>query len=282
MRNFLKTIFSKGRENGAPQPNSVSSVILVYQMGRVGSKSIEDALLHLYGQTSTKVFHLHYLANFEELESRASVDLADTSRFLADNTLKRNQLQELIASATEKKVKIVSLVRDPVARNASTFFYALDEFIPGWEYAYAKGDLSLADMIKIFVSKKSYVLTAFNWFDEQVKPVFDIDVYQTPFPQEIGYQIYSSSKADLLLLRLENLRSCAREAFAHFLGIPNLALQTINAGSERKTADLYRLFMEQPLPREYVDWTYSYRLAQHFYTKAELDKFKRNWVKVNP
>jgi hypothetical protein len=251
-------------------------------MGRVGSKSIEDALSRLYLQTSTEVFHLHYFTNFEELERRAKIDLADTSQFLADNILKRDMLQELMASATEKKVKIVSLVRDPIARNASTFFYALDEFIPGWESAYTKGDLSLTDMIKIFVSKRAFVLTALNWFEEQMKPVFDIDVYQAPFPQEAGYQIYSSSKADLLLLRLENLRSCAREAFARFLRIPNLELQTVNAGSERKTADLYNKFLAEPLPPDYIDWTYSFKLPQHFYTEEELDNFKRKWMQGNP
>jgi hypothetical protein len=110
-----------------------------------------------------------------------------------------------------------------------------------------------------------------------LEPVFGIDVYAIPFATEAGYQIYTTPHAHLLLLRLENMNDCAPQAMREFLNLDQFELLTTNTGEERETADLYRLFKTKPLPREYVDYTYSSRLARHFYTEVELAMFTQRW-----
>lgn len=255
--------------------------IFVYQMGRVGSASVKLSLEQAYRSLSIKIpiLHGHFLNNFIELENRVKEDLEDTSHFMSDLIAVNETFHKLMGEMNDpQKLKIISLVRDPVARNVSTFFFALNEFLPGWEQRIAENKLTVDEIHQIFLAKRIYVLTAFYWFEEQMQPVFDIDVYATPFPKEKGYKIYSSSKADLLLLRLESLNQFAEKAFVEYLSLPNFEIQNVNTGEGRRTGDLYRLFKTKPLPREYIEWTYNFKLARHFYTEEELKSFTRKWI----
>ncbi len=270
---------TSNKENHGIQ-HAFDQIILVYQMGRVGSKSIENFLRNYYPSSSRcLVLHGHYLNEFAELEKRVKTDLVDISGFMTDLKNVNDVFRKAIAdNPPGRKIKIISLVRDPVARNVSTFFYAIEQFIPDWEARYSNGLLSLDDLVAIFISKRSFVLTALHWFDEQMAPVFGIDVFADPFPREKGYMIYSAEKADLLLIRTENLNQCAPEAFRKFLGIENFEMLKMNTGEESKAGNLYRLFTKKSLPLEYVQWTYRFKLPRHFYTDAELDAFRRRWT----
>jgi len=258
--------------------------IYVYQMGRVGSTSVRLSLQRTYEACSgtVPILHGHYLNRFEELETRVKRDLQDTSSFMKDlrkvEIAFREAEQEMTGS---QKVKLISLVRDPVARNVSAFFFALSEFLPGWEQRTADESLTIDDIQQIFVNRRAYALSAFYWFEEQMEPVFNIDVYSSTFPKEKGYKIYSSAKADLLLLRLESLEYCAKEAFSAFLGIPNFQLIKVNRGIDRKAGGLYRLFRKKPLPHEYLEWSYSFRLARHFFSESEIKSFMSKWTTAN-
>ncbi len=255
--------------------------IFIYQMGRVGSNSIKVSLEQTYRSLDIKptILNGHFLNKFDLLEERVQKDLQNTANFMHDLIDVKKTFNDALEEIPEnQKIKLISLVRDPVARNVSTFFFALDEFIPGWKQRIEKGTLTMNDIHKLFISKRTFVLTAFYWFEEQMEPVFDIDVYSKPFPKEKGYKIYSSPKADLLLMRLESLKHCATNAFHEFLDITNFKISKVNAGEDRKAGELYRLYKTQPLPSEYVEWSYSFKLARHFYTPLEIEAFVSKWI----
>jgi hypothetical protein len=261
------------------------SPILVFQMGRVGSNSVEHSLRNAYQSLSLDipVFHAHYMSNYEKVEARAKQDLPDPTLFLKDLQLTKELRKQVLEISGAPKLKVISLVRDIIARNISTFFYALPEFIPDWEQRLRNNSLTAEYLHEVFLSKKSYELTALNWFDEQMQPTFDIDVYETFFPKKSGYKIYSSPKADLLVMRLESLKVCVNQAIREFLGLTNFELSKVNTGDERKTGELQRLFKTKPLPREYVDRMYRSKFSRHFYTDAELETFTRCWTtKMEP
>ncbi len=253
--------------------------IFVYQMGRVGSVSMTESLRKAYAALGLEVpiYHFHFLSNFEKLAERGKKDLLDPGKFLEGLEFdKRNR--ETVLNLPAERFNIVSMVRDPIARNVSTFFYVLGEFIHDWEQRYKEGEIDADELHRVFLAKDSYIWTALNWFDEQVTPVFGLDVFGTPFSTDLGYKIYSSPKADFLVMRLEDLNDCVNHALHEFLGIDNFRLLKINTGEDKETGELYRLFMTKPLPEEYVDRMYDTKLARHFYTSAELDAFKRRWT----
>ncbi len=263
-----------------PEKGVNRNPIFVYQMGRVGSKSIQSSILTAYQALSVDIpiFHAHYMNNYEVIEARARHDLPDPAPFIRDLQLAKEIRKTLVENPDAPRLKIICLVRDIIARNVSTFFYALPEFIPDWEQRLNNHSLTVEYLHEVFLSRNSFQITAVNWFDEQLKPVFDIDVYETPFPTESGYKSYSSPKADLLVMRLESLSKCVDRAIQEFLGLRNFKLLKVNTGDAGKTGELYRLFKSRPLPLEYVKHMYRFNLSRHFYTDSELETFTRHWT----
>jgi hypothetical protein len=55
-----------------------------------------------------------------------------------------------------------------------------------------------------------------NWFDNEPKTVFGIDVFSSSFLLDKGHKIYNGNNSDMLLIKLEKLDECAKEAFNVF------------------------------------------------------------------
>ena len=92
------------------------------------------------------------------------------------------------------------------------------------------------------------------WFETKLEPIFGIDVYASPFPHQLGYKIYRNPpRANLLLIRLENLNQIGSEAVRKFLGLPNFKLINTNIGVQKPYADVYRAVLKAPIPVFYVE-----------------------------
>lgn len=108
--------------------------------------------------------------------------------------------------------------------------------------------------------------------------VFGIDVFATEFPHASGFQILSADTVDVLLIRLEDLDRCARDAFDRFLGLDTFDLIPDNVGTEKYYAAGYRRFLEKIVfPDSYLEKLYNSVYARHFYTSDELDAFETQW-----
>lgn len=255
--------------------------IFVFQMGRVGSISIRNSILRAYQGLNTpiSVYHTHWQANFEELESSAKRDHAEPGQLLSALQEAKEVRRQLVDNP-QVHCKLISIVRDPVARNISTFFYALPEFITDWEAKVRSNTLTLQLLHNEFLVPRAFHLTPEKWFDEQLKPAFGIDVYASEFPRENGYKVYASSKADLLVLRFEDFKKLAPFVFREFLGLQDFELLTTNTGEERNTGGLYRMFKTQPIQNDYLERMYSTQYAHHFYSQKELHEFQKHWGAV--
>ena len=108
-----------------------------------------------------------------------------------------------------KRWDVITLVRDPVARNVSLFFEKLEVPI-GYDWFERRKQLSdgelLAELGPLF---EEHVLDPgglarldvdpLHWFDLEMAPVFGVDIFATPFSPERGWQIYEGERARLLL-----------------------------------------------------------------------------------
>jgi hypothetical protein len=129
---------------------------------------------------------------------------------------------------------------------------------------------------------RSPITTLSDWFDREMAPAFGIDVYAHAFAAHQGYQIYRAERADLLLMRLEDLDSCAARAFKEFLGIDEFSVTKRNIASGKYYADVYEEFKRTViLPEPYIDRICSAKSVRHFYTADELDQFKAIYINRN-
>ena len=118
------------------------------------------------------------------------------------------------------------------------------------------------------------------FFDRELKGVFGVDVFASEFPKSKGYKIYEDEKADVLVIRLESINDCAEEAFKDFLDINNFTLVNTNIGREKIYASIYKEFKETiNLPVSYLDKFYNSKYMRHFYSEAEIEKFRAKWYR---
>ena len=181
----------------------------------------------------------------------------------------------------QRRCKVISLVRDPVALNVSGFFQnyrwwpaaliaQCKHKEPGYQHA----------LLQHFLTSYAHDVPL-TWFDLDLQPVFKIDVFATPFSVAAGYQTYQSDFADLLLLRLEDLNRCAAVAFPPFLGVDNFAIVRANEADAKWYATAYREFTQTvALPESYLDRIYNSKFAMHFYAEEELQAFRRKWQRT--
>ena len=291
-RSFL---FAKAHYKLSLSNPSRTNPVIIYSVGKVGSSSVAATLeVTLKGRS---VAHVHWLRAehlradeaYYKSRARAYWGTRQMARFMPRYVWLGQQLGHAVKSAPLGTVwDVVTLVRDPVARNVSSFFQNLElmfDFWPAQELKARPVDEVAARLVEMFLD--SYVADGslleiggdpLTWFDAELKPVFGVDVFGTPFPIFRGYEIYGGPNSRVLLVRLEDLDRVARPAFAEFLGARVSNVVQRNDAADKVYADVYRQFKKfLKMPRQYLDQMYSSRYSRHFYTPAELAEFRSHW-----
>ncbi len=222
-----------------------NEMILIYQPGKVGSRSLFWSLKE-YGRY---VLHSHVLRRSE----------------YGDDTL-----QELLQ---HNAAKIISIVRDPVSRRISEMW----QNIPSVNRYSAEVDFK---EIERFYFKEGFERQEFNWFHYELENVLGINVYVHPFSREEGYCVIRENKIEILLMKVERLNSL-EGVIGDFLGIPDFRLQNRNIAVQKRYRFAYQKYLEEyTLPRERLKQIYYENpYMDFFYTKQEIDGFYQKWVR---
>jgi len=266
-------------------PLQTKEPLIVYQMGKVGSSTIVASLKAL--DSSWPVYHIHTLTQ-EGIEAREQiyrrmVENSSTTYFpRAKHLLVSRYLRKALTKGLSgKKWKVITLVRDPIARQLSEFFQTIDYWLPDFNQKYQENSVDVETAINTFLGRCQQN-QEFDWFENDLKLSLGIDVFASDFPKSKGYKIYSGDQVELLVLKLETLNTYASNAFADFLGVANFNLINTNIASEKAYAQAYKKFRKLiVLPESYIDNVYSSVYARHFYSEEELDDLKTKWSKKN-
>ncbi len=259
--------------------------LFIHQMGKVGSTAVVRSLQAAGYDRQARIIQTHFLTpQGRELVENLEMDGQGgwdnlpqrTKNFLIFSRVVGQMLQD--GYLQRHKSKVITLVRDPLATNLSGFFHNYlwwpqelqDRSRP------KSGDY-LQDLNQRFLQVYPHDVPL-TWFDMEMEPLFGIDVFATDFPKEEGYKIYHGPLADLLVLKLEKLRGCAKEAFAEFLHLDDFELVRANEAGDKWYADLYDDFKQHvSLPQSYADRLYQSPYMAHFYTEAETAAFREKW-----
>lgn len=249
--------------------------IVVHQMGKVGSSTVCASLKR--AEPETPVFQVHYLSH-EGLRRVESANLTAARRVPPAHIWESKYLQSLLAEGKERRWRVITLVREPISRNVSAFFENIYLRFPDFDQRVKRGSLDVQALIGEFVDGYNHDIPL-NWFDEEMKSVFGIDVYETPFDSSLGYSIIDSDRVTLLILRLEDLVRCAGDALSRFLALRGFGLVSANVGGKKGYGPIYDEFIESiRLPQALVDRMYASRYARHFYTPEEIEGFRQKWI----
>jgi len=169
----------------------------------------------------------------------------------------------------ERRWKIVTSVRDPVARLVAQWFQE--------DARFGSGPVPAGEVVDELVARSKRLDK--DWFDFQFGTLLGINVYEHPFDPATGYGLIETPAADVLLVRQESLERAASPLGKFFELSGSVDLRRENVGADKDYASLYRDVLAQVrLPGEMVDSVYSTRFARHFYSDTELEAFRRRWT----
>ncbi|MCG6869224.1 MAG: putative capsular polysaccharide synthesis family protein [Gammaproteobacteria bacterium] len=264
--------------------------LLVYQMGKVGSSTAVATLKTV--NLDAPIYHVHFLSPdlVQKYEEKRRPYLrthkVGALQHIWQYQFIRRHLQE---PGRTGKWRVISLVRDPVARNLATFFEHIEVLsedgdcwdLKSWEYEFetrvCRDDQ--VRLIDLFYEKCRHE-TPLVYFDREFRDVLGFDIFEFEFPVEQGYQISRGDNADFLVIRLEDLNRCAAQAFSEFLGVDGFQLINRNVGDGKEYAEIYDRFKRIiKLPSDYLDRMYDSKFSRHFYTEVEIAEFRKRWVR---
>jgi len=265
LKSLIKSVLPEPLRKTAKAANTLRSQLpdpmLVYQMSKVGSSTVSTSLRN----AGVGNLHVHFIG---EHWSKAAEHHRERGDELPQN-LYRGWALRYWLRLRRTQVKVITLVRDPVARKLSSAFQ-LRRYNP---------DLSLDDASAAKQWLQENV--DFNgsppyesvWFDREIKAVFDIDVYDHSFDPEKGYTRIQTPRADILVLRLEDLDDLIPSVVSDFVDAP-LTVERANTRSDDTYQTIKRTFA---LPTSTLERVYSQRMVQHFYADREIEAFIDSW-----
>lgn len=255
------------------------SIILIHTMGKVGSSTIENSLRSL--NLDTPIYKTHYL-NPQTIEEMWNIRVKMREKYLHRHYLANKYIGQKLEQSglNNNKWKVISLVREPIITNISRLFQSIEEYIPNFYQELEKGMLNMEKIIEVFFKEFPYHRWNLNWFDNEVKSVFGIDVLSGYFDKKKGFKIYKEKNVDLLVIKLEFLKSSAKVAFKEFMDIEDFSLISKNVAENKRYRDVYKKFIESIVfPKNYVEELLSHKYTKQFYSENEIAKLMKKWTR---
>lgn len=260
-----------------------SGSVVVHQMSKVGSQTVVASLRQSLSDYA--IYHTHFLSQggLKWLENfvRERWGKITVPTHLWHGLFVRDRLYNNPKSG---KLKIVTLVRDPVIRNISEFFQELDVHMayPYKEKLASVGIEGVTDELeKELLDKLNHSIDwkqPYPWFESEIKSPFELDIFKLKFNRLAGYGIYSEGNIDLLLIKLERLSECCEQAFREFLGVEDFSLVNKNVATNKYYSDAYRNILKRLIiPAEKLEGWYSAGQLRHFYADDEITHFIDRW-----
>lgn len=246
--------------------------IWIWQPGKVASKTLLESLQH----GGVSAMHIHSL-NYPSHVFGTFLQETWSAR------IKRN---------FSKEVKIITGVREPLARDYSAFWQAFDYerlyLMPILNKDFQKLYESFIELIlrgydytcKLLQESNEWVWNdEFEWFNREIKKCCGIDIYQYPFDKEQGYGIIKNSNMQIFIYKTEKLNDLA-PVLSEFLG-KNVRFKNVNQTYYKQYYLTNKDFRKKlKLPRKYVEHYYKNNsYVDYFYTKSEQQKYLAQWEK---
>lgn len=226
--------------------------VLILQMGKVGSPLLKDSVAPIWPGLTIQTHNLMR-------DRRQSKSLT----LVYDDVIRKR-----------RPVFLIIPLRDPISKNIASFF---ENFGRHTGVKYEESTFSLEELIRIFLQKVNHH-AVLSWFDNHLKPVFGIDVYNYDFPPN-GIQVIHHRNTKLLLMRSELPAATKQSAVREFLNMPEFVLSTAHDGVEKEYAATHKQFTEAFIaPDWYLRKMYESRYFNHFYSPTDKEKLIKKWA----
>lgn len=256
-------------------------------------------------------YHVHFIQK-DNLGRIASAFDRDVKRqTIANMLLPRNMLRsgnrarEQLSAAlvTGEEIRVISGMRDPVARSVSWLTFMADFYGHVSEPLNPRAEIRADHVVaflrdvwrKVLQGEEPedsfawlawYVTGAYaKWFDIEPAESLKIDILDRPFVPGEGARIVAENNVRVLLYRVEDMLpgavaySALLSAGCEFLDTQMESLPYRNTATTRRSRQLHCDVSEQlRLPRAWLDEIYHAPVMRCFYNSDEIGAFKSRWT----
>ncbi len=275
-RHFLEAGSEDAPEpQGVARPSSKFEAVAVHQMGKVGSRSIVNAVeaLGLW-----PCFHTHVLSTTHNPSLRPEVEPVVPPRHseIPDHIFATRDLRARFIDRGVP-VAVVTAVREPIGRNVSAFFQNLDGFVEG-SGADPEDPHELYELFR----KEYFHFQPQRWIERELNEPLGIDVFAEPFPVE-GALTLEASPHGVLVLKASVPDERKAAALRGFLEVDALRLARVNVTEKKakragRSTTLSGFMACVGQDEAYIDEMLGMRMTQHFFTEQEREGIRAHWL----
>jgi hypothetical protein len=229
--------------------------VVVYTMGKVGASTVSTSLR----TAGFACLDIHFWAPERILASlKNSLDDPDIEiipEHIIDSILVRNALTR------QGRLKIVSLIRNPIMRNISAVFQNMP--------ASAAGDFD-----RIMERLRAYsVRTPDHWFEADFIPTTGIDIFAAGFDRGADHYKFSNDAFDILLMKLEAPDARKADLLREFMNHP-VEVVRANVADRKWYFDVYKRIIDNPsiVRPTFVQECLELKYYRTFYTDEDARK----------
>jgi len=246
--------------------------IVVYSATKTASTAVAAALERTSGIETVKVHHLqpeHFWPG--PLASPIARD-----GMLRHRAIEQKATRSLLL-ATDRPLRVVSVMRDPIAFNLSnyTYFgraYWMRSF---WRSAPAMPTAQLmAHFLGTFPHESSSL-----WWTREFAATTGIDVLASGFDTTRGWQRYRNDRFDCLVLRADIDDGAKREALAEWLGREIAPVERENVNDTQSAPGVYErlkhAICDEP---NYVDRMLALPSVRVFLDRGQRERLRARWL----
>jgi hypothetical protein len=242
-------------------------ILLIYQMPKAGSQTIEATLKHCFLPHQIHRFHFLRSALAEPWASQQMEFMSKMSRALRVRKLLR------ACGLTIPKIEVITGLREPIGAMLSAVF-------ENYYHFFSQGEPVKVSKYRDILLKPDAMNLVQQWFDCELKPFTGIDVFKKPFPWDQGYAIYENRFSRLLLYRYEALGKVS-DILREFLSCDVPAVINRNLSSSKEYSEAYRQVKEHlRLPADWVAKQCNSRMMRHFYSEQERQDLQLKWAQT--
>ena len=253
--------------------------VVIYQMGKVGSSAVYESIKR--AGIENPIYHVHFLSytNLDEVEQYHQKVGAKSA--ISPVRFWRSLRHKL--DRTKMPVYLISLVREPVAREISDVFQNMASHHA--ELLTDNGEVDVEKTVNylnaLFADFNEATDYACTWFDKEILDSFGIDVYASSFDHSRGFSIMENDRAKLLLLRMEDLSRVFAEAMREFMGL-SVPLVRSNESASKGYSESYQAVLKKfAMPVNAGTKVYASRYARHFYPDEVRAELMEKWISTN-
>jgi hypothetical protein len=223
----------------------------LYQMGKVGSIAIRDAIENAGGESCP---HLHWADQYHSQYPKLGIHYS-----------------RVLNHKRKTPVSVIVGVRDPFERIVSGYFQEAETL--KLDQNIESSDSAMSTLANRFCSDASVIC---NWFHHNF--YCGLNVLDHRFDPERGYAVIEHLDMRVFLYRQDAIHKLD-EPIAKFLGIPNLSIKKKNTGNKKFYADIYKdISRKFKAPQEAAVALTKSSLCTHFYTAQERERMLNRWL----